>query len=213
MIKINLLGEVKTRDHSAVLFLAGWAGALVLLAVVMFVVHESTGSQIADLKGETELMETQLKNLKEKTKSVADLEKRKQELDDKLKIIALLKKSKNGPVRVLDDLNLSVPERSWLTGVQESENVLRISGFAVDNQTVATFMKDLANSEYFERVDLVESKQATKDAVKLRAFTLDAKINYAGKPKATPAPAASPAAKDAVSSSSASSVAPEAPTP
>ena len=112
----------------------------------------------------------------------------KQDLNDKLHVIALLKKSKSGPVRVLDDLNTSIPDRSWLSTLKESENVLHIAGFALDNQTIAAFMKDLARSDFFESVDLEETKIAQKDGVKIRAFSLNSKINYAGKTKAVPTP-------------------------
>jgi hypothetical protein len=42
-------------------------------------------------------------------------------------------------------------------------------------------MRQLAESDYFQTVDLVETKQATKKGVKLKSFVLVAKISYAGK--------------------------------
>jgi type IV pilus assembly protein PilN len=140
-------------------------------------------SKIQLLTAELSSMQSELVALKEKTKSVSQLETKQQELRDKLGVIASLKRSKIGPVRMIDDLNLALPERSWLVGVSETNGVLRISGIALDNQTIALFMENLAKSNYFEKIDLIESKVADSGAVKLRQFIVDAKVNYSGRPE------------------------------
>lgn len=201
MIKINLLGEVRTVDHTQTLMILGFVASLVVTFAVCFIVDNSLSNYLVSVKEDNELLELQLKKLKEQTKSVALLEKKKQDLTDKLRIIALLKRSKTGPVRVLDDLNLAIPDRSWLSAMKESEGVLHITGFALDNQTIATFMKDLAHSDYFESVDLEEAKSAQKDGAKIRSFGLNAKVNYAGKVKPTPTPSLSAALSSAGASS------------
>lgn len=58
---------------------------------------------------------------------------------------------------------------------------MKISGNALDNQTIALFMKDLEQSEYFKKVDLIETKQAENQGAKIKSFTLLADISYAGK--------------------------------
>lgn len=181
MIKINLLGDVPTADRTQGLFVVTWMAALVVTCTVLIASYYSNTVQVSELQGEIDLMQSQVKKLKERTHSVGDLKSKHSILEQKLQVIATLKRSKSGPVRVMDDLNTALPERAWLTGMKESEGVLRVNGFAIDNQTVASFMKDLARSDFFEKVELVESKIAAKDAVKLRQFSLDAKVRYSGK--------------------------------
>jgi type IV pilus assembly protein PilN len=133
------------------------------------------------MNSEAAKLERQLAALQETTKEVRELDKKRTELNDKLVVIATLKRNKAGPVRVMDDLNMSLPERAWLTEFREGAGTLRMIGTALDNQTIATYMKDLQASDYFTAVDLVETKQIESKGVKIKNFTLDAKITYTGK--------------------------------
>jgi hypothetical protein len=128
------------------------------------------------------------------------LESKREDLNNKLAVIATLRRSKVGPVRVLDDLNMAVPERAWLSEIKEASGLLKINGVALDNQTVSLFMKDLEASDYFDNIELVESKQAlakasdpsqlldltkgeSSDSVKINQFALQTRVLYAGKLK------------------------------
>ena len=181
MIKINLLGDDGGRDSSAVMWLGGFVLSMVVLGVSFFLLHQGASQNVADATLEVEGLKNQLEQIQRTTKEVRDLEKKRKELHEKLAVIAKLKKSKLGPVRILDDLNTSIPERSWLTGLKESNGLLRIDGFALDNQTIATFMKDLEKSEYYLSVDLDESKTKAKSGINIKSFVLQSKISYSGK--------------------------------
>ncbi|MBN8550143.1 MAG: PilN domain-containing protein [Deltaproteobacteria bacterium] len=183
MIKINLLGDDTVQDNSGTFIVAAYCASLVLCIGIFFWLQSSLDSKVLSVKNESLKLEAQLAHLQETTKEVKDLDKKRAELNDKLVVIATLKRNKVGPVRVLDDLNMALPERAWVTEVREGGGALHISGIALDNQTIATFMKDLGTSEYFKDVELVETKMVDKKGVKVREFTLDAKISYAGKIK------------------------------
>lgn len=181
MIRINLLGDEVKQDSSTVLMLGGIAASVVALLVICFFLNTSISKKIETLELESQDLELNLAQLKKTTKEVRDLEKKRNQLNSKLAVIGRLKKNKSGPVRVLDDLNLAIPERCWLTKVQEKGGFLEISGMALDNQTIATFMKDLSSSHYFDEVDLVQSKQTVRRGVKVQSFTIRAKVIYSGK--------------------------------
>ncbi|MBX7143746.1 MAG: PilN domain-containing protein [Oligoflexia bacterium] len=181
MIKINLLGEDTVVDNSHNLLIAAYVASLLVCLGIFYYLNDSISVEVAQKTTEAGKLERQLAALQETTKEVKELDRKRAELNDKLVVIATLKRNKVGPVKVMDDLNMSLPERAWLTDIKESGSILRISGFALDNQTIATFMKDLQASEYFTSVDLVETKQVEERGVKVKDFTLDAKISYTGK--------------------------------
>ena len=183
MIKINLLGDDTVQDNSGTFIVAGYCASLVLAVGVFFWMQSAIDAKVTSSKNESLKLEAQLSHLQETTKEVKDLDKKRAELNDKLVVIATLKRNKVGPVRVLDDLNSALPERAWITEAKETAGMLHISGIALDNQTIATFMKDLGTSEYFSNVELGETKMVDKKGVKVRDFSLDAKISYAGKIK------------------------------
>jgi len=180
MIKINLLGSDAANDSTAPLWIGGYAASVVLLLAVFFLMHHSVSSELDIVGNDVESLERQLAAVKKTTKEVRELEAKQNSLEEMLVVIARLKRNKLGPVRVLDDLNLSIPERAWLTSVEERAGSFRMLGLALDNQTIAQFMRELESSDYFDRVQLIESKQARYEGVNMRSFSLNARVRYAG---------------------------------
>jgi len=180
MIKINLLGDDTVIDTSGTWLAIGYVLSVVVTVLVGLLLNYATSSFIEEMTIESANLETELSKLKETTREVHDLELKKKELSDKTNVIGTLKKSKYGPVRILDDLNNALPDRAWITSVKESGGQMNIAGYALDNQTIASFMKALQASTYFENVDLGESKEVEREGAKIKEFTLITKVAYAG---------------------------------
>jgi type IV pilus assembly protein PilN len=134
MIRINLLGQESVKDNSAALQISTFVGTLALVLIVSVLLLRSVNNEIESTKQQVQQKELELTSLKKVTEEVRELEKKKAELKDKLLVIASLKSRKVGPVRVLDDLNLAMPEKSWLTEIKEVNGNLNIQGLALDNQ-------------------------------------------------------------------------------
>ncbi|WKZ57928.1 MAG: PilN domain-containing protein [Bdellovibrionota bacterium] len=160
MIRINLLGESAVQDNSGKIFVIAYGGSVALLIVVLLAVQQLIASGVSDLTMERDQLKKQLAALEEQTTEVRDLEKRKLELDEKLGVIAKLKLSKKGPVRVLDEINVAIPEKVWINDMKEVKGQLSISGIALDNPSIVEFMKNLERSPYFLEVNLKETAQA-----------------------------------------------------
>jgi len=181
MIKINLLGDDTARDHSGTLAIATYVISLVIVIAGCFFYGMSVGGDIEDLNAEKEAKEGELKRIQLVTQEVKDIEKKQKDLEERIIRIATLKRNKQGPVRVLDELNTAIPERAWLTEAREKSGVLRLTGFALDGETISTFMRDLEKSDYFPKVELDVAKQATRQGVKIQEFAIKATLSYAGK--------------------------------
>lgn len=193
MIRINLLPvkEIKAevgrrQDLTAAGVLIGLTLVLAL-GVFLFQRYRISGleNEIASIKKEIEALNVQVKE-------VGELEKKVAELQEKYRAIDELRKRKTGPVRVMEGLSAAVPEKLWLTQFRESGGSLTITGLAVDNQTVADFMKGLSQSPYFRNVDLVESVQVDeKTGESRKKFSLKSDLVYrlpTPQPEKTPAP-------------------------
>lgn len=179
MIRINLLGDKV--DYAVVI-----ATHALIFSVAMFFVITACVMSFTSIRGavvearqERDDLKIELAKLKKITAEVEDLEKKKVTLREKLMTIAQLKAKKQGPVRILDAINVSLPEQAWLTGIKEKGGFLEISGSALDNETIAKYMSDLAKSDYIEGVDLVQSKQIIKDEVPIKEFGLRAELSTA----------------------------------
>ena len=172
MIRINLLGEKKDKTGVYLGQILVYCCCLMLSAGIILEYHISKHNELGILTRRKESLENQAAKLREKTKAVEELEKNKRLLAEKLLTIAKLKAKKQGPVRLLDNLTQTIPDRSWLTSISQKGDECEIKGISLDNQTTAQFMEKLNKSKYFRRVDLQGAKQYIKENVKLQQFGL-----------------------------------------
>ena len=104
---------------------------------------------------------------------------------------------------MLEDLSSATPQKLWLVNFSETNGQATITGMALDNQTIAGFMRALQTSPYFFDVDLVETSQSEPvrgalggdTGMVFKKFIVKAQLDYLGAGgKAQPTPAPSPAA-------------------
>ena len=103
-------------------------------------------------------------------------------------------------MRVLQDLSGAAPEKLWLLEFTDAAGAATLTGLALDNQTIASFMRQLQTSKYFHEVDLVETSQsdANRGPAGFKRFIIKAHLDYMGAaaaPKAAAAPGTAPAAR------------------
>lgn len=188
MIRINLLpvkaltAEVGRRQD---LLIGGISLVLTLgLAVGLYLFQ---GIRLYGLGTETDGLKKEIEALNVQLKEVGNLQQQVKALEGKIKVIDDLTKKKVGPVKIMEGLSLATPSRLWLTEFRESGGNLAINGIAVDNQTVADFLKSLSTFVYFNNVDLVETTQFEQDGVSLKKFSIRSQLFY--QPPSPPAPA------------------------
>lgn len=197
MIRINLLStreieaEEGRRQDTIVGVLALGATVALCLAVFFYQFVRTTMLQreLAGLKAEVAAIEGQ-------AKEVNELQRTNAALKEKISVIEDLSKKKVGPVRVMESLSASAPERLWLTEFKEVSGSLTLTGMAVDNQTIADFLKALQASQYFKDVELVETVQTQQDKTAYKKFSLKSRLVYQPQPdaqtKVVPQTAAAP---------------------
>jgi len=206
MIRINLLPVKEAqralgrRRQTSVALLS-----ITVALLVMLVPYLLQARRLGQVTREIDQLNVEIAKLNEQTKEVRDLDKKRADLQAKLKVIEDLKDKRIGPVRTLEDLSTAAPEKLWLVELNDVGGAATITGMALDNQTIATFMRRLQSSKYFYDVDLVETSQteplrgtlAGDIGVAFKKFIIKAHIDYLGKAgKAPPvAPASPPGAK------------------
>ena len=194
MIRINLLSVREIRaefGRRQELTIAGVSLALTLALALG--VHLFQSIQLSKLEKEQEGLGKEIGLLNAKVKEVGDLRKNISDLKAKNQVIEDLMKKKTGPVRIMESLSSATPSRLWLMEFKETGGNLAISGLAVDNQTIADFLKALAASAHFKNVELVETTQIEQEGVPLKKFSLKSSLLYqlpappaAEKPGVTP---------------------------
>ena len=187
MIRVNLLpvkqikAEVSRRRD---LIVGGMALGLTALIILGAYIYQSY--RISKLQNEIATARSEIKALDVRVKEFGELQKKLKEFESKHKIIQDLNQRKAGPVRVMESLSAATPPTLWLTEFKETGGKLVISGLAVDNQTVADFLKALATFHYFRDVELVETTEGGPGSGPLKKFSLKSLISYQPQPATIP---------------------------
>jgi type IV pilus assembly protein PilN len=180
MIRINLLPVRQTQKRQTIQQQLLGAAAVVIVTIIGCIVWTATVSSTADdLVAQIGQKESELKQLDKVIGEVNEYTAKRKELEDKLKVIDDLRKGKTGPVRALDDLATEIPNRIWLTKMDESGGSVTLEGKAIDHEDVSAFMKSLQKSKYFSSIVLGFSK-SVKDSsgVTLYEFKITCAVNY-----------------------------------
>jgi type IV pilus assembly protein PilN len=204
MIRVNLLPvkeaqrAIGRRQQLSVALLS-----ISVALLVMVVPYVLQGRRIARLDGDIAQLTAEIQHYNVQAREVHDLERKRAELQAKLKVIEDLKQKRVGPVRMLEDLSGATPQKLWLVNFSETNGQATITGMGLDNQTIAAFMRALQSSPYFFDVDLVETSQSEPvrgalggdSGIVFKKFIVKAQLDYLGRGgKAQPAASPSPAA-------------------
>lgn len=164
MAKINLLPwRQELRKQRKQEFLAiNMAVALVALGLLLFF-HMLVSSQISDQEEQKAFIKSEIGLLDRQIAEIDELQRRKEELLARMKVIQDLQGRRPVIVRVFDDIVRAVPEKMYLTLIQRKENKFTISGVVDSNNQVATFLRNLNASAWFKN-PVLESVTASDKA-------------------------------------------------
>jgi type IV pilus assembly protein PilN len=195
MIRINLLpvkelkAEVSRRREIMIGALCLGTTIVLILGVYLYQFH-----RVSVLEHELADLRTELRILNVKAKDVASLQDKIKEHESKHKVLENINKKKAGPVGVMESLSAATPTALWLTEFKETGGNVTITGVAMDNQTIAEFLKALGSYAFFKETELVETIQTEQKGMPPRRFSIKSKLQYLPPPvasgKATSQPAA-----------------------
>jgi type IV pilus assembly protein PilN len=160
MVKINLLPiRLELRKKALVEHVALLALCIFLLLIFEWFVQATITAQKESLVREVAATKLEIKKLTAEAGEIENFKQQKQELEKKLDVIQDLNAKKTGPVEILDELSLIIPDKAWITSLSNKGDSMVLEGQALDNTTIATFMKQLQSSKHFDNVTLVLSQQ------------------------------------------------------
>jgi type IV pilus assembly protein PilN len=198
MIRINLL-PAKEAARAAGRRQELALGALVIGVAVFGLVMAHTWQKARMISASRQLrkVEAEIAALAGPFADVTRMEQQKQELREKLRVIALLEAKKVGPVKILADLSEATPEKLWLTEFADTNGTLKLTGLGIDEQTVADFLRRLSALNFLRNVDLDETSQVNQEGAKLKKFVIRGQIDYGAPVAPIAAGDAAPGAKPA----------------
>ncbi|MCF8110218.1 MAG: PilN domain-containing protein [Desulfobacteraceae bacterium] len=174
MIRINLLPfraartKENIRRQVSVFILS-----MILLILILFGGYRYLAGKADDLEERLANINKDIKRYEEKAAKVEELRKKLKELNQKIDIVKQLKVNRDKPPLLLAEITEQVvPGRMQLKKMSYSGNALDLEGIAMDNETIAAFMRRLERSEKIKDVRLSTAKQTTEYDVELKSFVI-----------------------------------------
>lgn len=173
MIRVNLLPVRASKKKETARQQISIAILCVIgVLVVGLALYGMLLAKISTAKTQIESSENELKALKSKIGTIDNLKKLQAEVKKKLDVLNTLRRGKTGPAARLAALSDSVPEKVWLTKYTENGNSVAVSGYALSEELIAIFMKNLQATGAFSNVELQVSEQSETGGVKAKRFDL-----------------------------------------
>ena len=174
MIKINLLPyRAARRKENIRRQISVFSLLFVFVAMGLTYYHIVLSGKVFADKDRLTKTQAELTSYQAKVKQVDELKAKLATLDQKLDVMARLNLDRKAPARLLREVSdLTVKGRMWITRLEDSGNTVFVSGIAMDNKTVATFMTRIEASSLFSGVDLNNLVHEERSGLKLKRFEL-----------------------------------------
>lgn len=169
MIRINLLAiERKPQPQGLDLSQKITIGCSVLIVATAALLgwrFWSLRQESARLDADIRAAQQESQRLQGVMAQLTEFEKRRTQLQERVALIEQLRGGQSGPVHILDEVSRAVPERLWLTQMQQQDSELRIDGRTTSLTALSDFVGNLESSGYFARpVEILDSQVETQTA-------------------------------------------------
>lgn len=177
MAKINLLPwrteRRKLREREFFMML-GAAAVVAILAVFVWVWWMN--ARLDNQDGRNAYMKEQIHQLDDKLTEIKRLEETKSKLLARKQIIEQLQANRSQMVHLFDELVKTIPDGVRLATMKQNGDTLTLTGVAQSNASVATYMRNLDNSQWLKRSDLQQTIAKGNDKRDRFEFGLSVKL-------------------------------------
>lgn len=173
MPRINLLPwrvELRKQRQKELAVMAG--AAVAVMACIVLLGHVQAAAMIDYQQRRNQFLQTEIKKLDKKIAEIRDLEREKENLLARMRIVEALQTSRPAIVHLFDEVVASLPEGVYLTSLKQNGRRISLTGYAQSNARVSSFMRKLEKSKWMRNPDLKEIRAEKKGADRLSKFSL-----------------------------------------
>lgn len=177
MAQINLLPwREERRQELKKAFLASLALVLALGAGLVLLADRVVNSQIENQSARNEYLVENIKVLDKQVAEIRDLQKRRNQLLDRMRVIQELQGNRPIIVRVMDQLVRTVPDGVFYTNLTTQDKKISISGVAESNNRVSSLMRRLDASDWLASPTLDKVRAAPEFGDQANNFDLTVSV-------------------------------------
>ncbi|MEZ5570788.1 MAG: PilN domain-containing protein [Halioglobus sp.] len=177
MAQINLLPwREERRQELKKEFLAAVALVLALAAGLVLLADRVVNNQIDNQVARNQYLTENIKELDKQVAEIRDLQKRRNQLLDRMRVIQELQGNRPIIVRVMDQLVRTVPDGVFYTKLSTKNKRISITGVAESNNRVSSLMRRLEASDWLANPVLDKVTEAREFGDQATRFELTVKV-------------------------------------
>ncbi|MEN8170481.1 MAG: PilN domain-containing protein [Pseudomonadota bacterium] len=174
MSHINLLpwreAQRKQKKQDFFVVVGAFAG---VMAIAVLTVHVYMASLIDNQLSRNNILKNEIKLVEKKIEEIKNLERQKEQLIARMRVIEELQSNRPAIVHLLDELAKIIPEGMVVEDLTQKGNKITINGSAQSNARVSAFMRALEDSPWFSKPSLDVINTTSAGSRKSRTFKLN----------------------------------------
>jgi type IV pilus assembly protein PilN len=143
-----------------------------IMGAVVLGVHLYMGSLIDNQISRNDTLKREITEIEKKIEEIKNLEKQKEQLIARMRVIEELQSNRPAIVHLFDELAKIIPEGLYVDSLEQKKGSVIIKGQAQSNARVSAFMRALEESEWFKKPSLEIISSKSSGSRKAREFTL-----------------------------------------
>jgi type IV pilus assembly protein PilN len=184
MAHINLLPWREARREELKRAFLSILGLVVAAAVVVTMAADRfVNAQIDNQKARNDYISKNIRELDKQVEEIRDLQRKRNQLIDRMRVIQELQGNRPIIVRVLDQLVRTVPDGVFYTSVTSKQNSITINGVAESNNRVSSLMRRLDASDWLQNPNLDAVRAAPAYGDQANTFDLSVQVSLPDKDK------------------------------
>ncbi|MFV8819081.1 PilN domain-containing protein [Haliea sp. E17] len=177
MAQINLLPwREERRQQLKREFLMILVVVAVLGAALVFLADRMVNGQIDYQRQRNNYLSTHIRELDKEVAEIKELQKRRNELIDRMQVIQELQGNRPVIVRIMDQIVRTVPDGVFYSSLKNSNRTITIDGIAESNNRVSSLMRRLDASDWLASPNLDKVQAAPEYGDQANRFHLTVKV-------------------------------------
>ena len=173
MANINLLPwREERRQELRKEFLVVLAGTAVFALLALIVANRVYSGWIDNQNSRNAYLQRNIDELNNQVKEIKELEDKRRQLIDRMKVIQDLQGTRPLVVHVFDEMVRTLPDGVFYQSLARAEKTIEIAGIAESNNRVSSLMRQMDKSEWFENPNLTSVQAAPEFGDQASAFKM-----------------------------------------
>ncbi|AQZ94461.1 PilN domain-containing protein [Halopseudomonas phragmitis] len=166
MARINLLPwREELREERKKEFLTVLALIVLFAGALVFLADRHFNGQISHQNARNELLRQEIRLLEARIREIDQLQARRTQLLERMKVIQDLQGNRPIIVRVFDELTRSLPDGVYFTSLEMKGSTISVKGGAESNSRVSNLMRQMDASDWLAAPNLTAVRAVTQGAL------------------------------------------------